>query len=95
MNDSNYIKIFTGSFIIVQRMVNSLKEIDINAVVKDETESGRLAGFGASISGSQELYVHKDELDKAVPLIEGIISELKDYLFILFVLNSNSIHFTT
>jgi len=78
MNDSNYVKIFTGSFIIVQRMINALKEIDINAVVKDETESGRLAGFGASISGSQELYVHKDELDKAVPLVENIISNLKE-----------------
>jgi hypothetical protein len=78
MNDSNYVKIFTGSFIIVQRMINALKEIDINAVVKDETESGRLAGFGASISGSQELFVHKDELDKAVHLVENIISNLKE-----------------
>lgn len=78
MFDSNYVKVYTGSFIIVQRMINTLKEIGINAVVKDETESGRLAGFGASISGQQELFVNKDEIDKAIPLVEGIIAELKD-----------------
>ena len=78
MFDSNYIKLYTGSFIIVQRMINSLKEIGINAVIKDETESGRLAGFGASISGQQELFVNKDEIDKAIPLVESIIADLKD-----------------
>lgn len=78
MTDSNYIKIFTGSFIIVQRMVDNLKNIGINAIVKDETESGRLAGFGASISGQQEVFVNKDELDKAIPIIEEIIAKIKD-----------------
>lgn len=78
MSDSNYTKIYTGNFIIIQRMISSLKEIGINPVIKDETESGRLAGFGASISGQQEVFVNKDELDKAIPVIEGIISKLKE-----------------
>ena len=72
MHDSNYIKIFTGNFITIQRMVSELENINITAVVKDESESGRLAGFGASIQGQQELYVHKDELDKAIVIIETI-----------------------
>ena len=72
MNDSEYIKIYTGSFVIANLIISRLGEIGISPVVKDETESGRLAGFGAAISGSQELYVHKDELDQAVPLVEEI-----------------------
>ena len=35
MTDSNYIKIFTGNFIIVQRIVNELEKIDINAIIKE------------------------------------------------------------
>ena len=77
MHDSNYIKIFTGNFITIQRMVSELENINITAVVKDESESGRLAGFGASIQGQQELYVHKDELDKAIVIIETINADLK------------------
>lgn len=78
MSDSNYTKIYTGSFIIVQQMIDALKSIGVSPVVKDETESGRLAGFGASISGQQEVFVNNDELDKALPIIENIIAELKE-----------------
>ncbi len=74
MNASEYIKIYTGSFIITKLIISRLEEIGISPVVKDETESGRLAGFGAAIPGSQELYVHEDELDKAVPLVEEVRS---------------------
>ena len=74
MNDSEYIKVYTGSFVIAKLIISRLEEIGISPVVKDETESGRLAGFGAAIPGTQELYVHEDELDTAVPLIEEVRS---------------------
>lgn len=78
MHDSNYIKIFTGSFITVQRIISDLEKIDIIPVVKDQTESARLAGFGGGIvPGFQEVFVHKDELDKAVVIVETINSSLK------------------
>ncbi len=77
MTDSNYIKIFTGSFIIVQLIYDRLNAIGINPVVKDETESGRLAGFGSSIQGLQEVYVHKDELDQAIEIVESVSSDLE------------------
>lgn len=77
MSDSNYIKIFTGNFIIVQLITDKLDAIGINAVIKDEAESGRLAGFGAAVPGEQELYVNKDELDAAVEVVESVTSELQ------------------
>ena len=77
MKDSNYIKIFTGSFIVVQLITDKLDAIGISAVIKDETESGRLAGFGASIPGQQELYVNKDELDIALEVVDSVTSELQ------------------
>ncbi len=78
MFDSNYIKIFTGSFIEVQRIISDLKKVDIIPVVKDQTESARLAGFGGGIvPGFQEVYIHKDELDRAVEIVENINTSLK------------------
>ena len=58
-------------------MVGALEKLGINAIVKDETESARLAGFGPSIPGQQELFVNNDELNKAVPIVEEIASEIK------------------
>lgn len=71
MTDSNYTKIYTGSEIFVQRVIFELKNAGIIPVVKDQTESARLAGFGGGIvPGFQEVYVHDDELKKATSIIE-------------------------
>lgn len=78
MIESDYIKIFTGNFIVVQRISEELNAIGINPIIKDETESGRLAGFGASIQGLQEMYVHEEELLQAISIVESINSDLKD-----------------
>lgn len=75
---SNYIKVFTGNFIEVQRVFNELEKLNISAVIKDESESGRLAGFGSSIQGFQEIHVHKDEHDKALTLVKKLSSELQE-----------------
>jgi hypothetical protein len=77
MIESDYIKIFTGNFILVQRISEELNAVDINPVIKDETESGRLAGFGASIQGLQEIYVHEEELDKAVEIVTAVSMEFE------------------
>ena len=75
--ESHYIKIFTGNFIVVQLLTTKLKEINISPVIKDETESGRLAGFGPPIPGQQELFVHENEIDKAVPIVESALAEME------------------
>lgn len=75
--ETHYTKIYTGNFILVQLMVTRLDDIGISAIIKDESESGRLAGFAASIQGQQELYVHNDELEKAIPVVEGVRLEMQ------------------
>ncbi|WP_026753154.1 putative signal transducing protein [Sediminibacter sp. Hel_I_10] len=78
MTETNYTKVFSGSFIIVQLAMDRLKSAGINAIIKDESESGRLAGFGSSIQNYQELYVNKDELSEALPIINGVKQELEE-----------------
>ena len=75
--ESHYIKIFTGNFMVVQRIISKLEEVGISPIIKDETESGRLAGFGPPIPGQQEMFVHEDELDKATPIVQSASAEMK------------------
>ncbi len=77
MIDSTYSRIFSGSFIIVQLAKDRLESAGISPVIKDESESGRLAGFGASIQGFQELYVSQEELNHAQPIIDALKEELE------------------
>ncbi|GAA4239671.1 hypothetical protein GCM10022291_34930 [Postechiella marina] len=70
MSNSNYTKIFHGNFITVQRIVSALEKVDINAIIKEQTETGLIQVFGGSNSDYQEVYVHKDELEKAIAIVK-------------------------
>lgn len=77
MADSEYIKIYTGGTIIIQVIKQRLEDAGINPVIKDETESGRLAGFGSSLTGQPEIYVHESEFETASGIVETVISEME------------------
>ena len=67
MTDS-FSLLYTGSLIDVQRLKGALEEINIFPIIKDETESARLAGFG-SPTMMQQLWVLATELEKAKTLL--------------------------
>ncbi len=73
MDNSDYIKIFTDNFIVVQPLLQKLQKNNINFIVKDESESSRLAGFGTSIGGLQDIFVSKNDADQALDLIKDFL----------------------
>jgi len=66
MND--YVKILTSSSIIVNRIAFLLDQKNISTHIKDNVESGRLAGFGVQ-QNDVELYVYKSEFEKSQKII--------------------------
>ncbi|HIC31029.1 MAG TPA: DUF2007 domain-containing protein [Flavobacteriaceae bacterium] len=70
--ETEYIKIFTGDFLTSQRIQQRLEDIGINAVVKNEDESARLAGFANPVPNLQDIYVHESELEKAKAVVEAV-----------------------
>ncbi|MDA0779129.1 MAG: DUF2007 domain-containing protein [Bacteroidetes bacterium] len=67
MSDS-FSLLYTGNLIDIQRLKAILEENNIFPIVKDETESARLAGFGAPTM-MQQLWVLASELEKAKALL--------------------------
>ncbi|MDX1271665.1 DUF2007 domain-containing protein [Bizionia paragorgiae] len=78
MSDSEYVKIYTGNYIIVQLIKDRLEQVGISPVIKDESESGRLAGFAAALQGQPEVYVHEKELGEAVKIVETVRGEMEN-----------------
>ncbi|GAA4281880.1 putative signal transducing protein [Gaetbulibacter aestuarii] len=78
MAHQDYIKIYTGEFITVQRISDILENEGITPVIKDRTGSGLTPLFGASNPSVQEIHVHKEELDNAVKIVESFLSELQN-----------------
>jgi hypothetical protein len=65
---SDFKRIYTGSLVNAQHIEGKLKEFNITPVIKDESESGRLAGFAPPVFGQVRVFVHKDEFEKATAL---------------------------
>jgi len=72
-----YHKIYGGNFIIVELIRKNLDDQGITAVIKDETESGRLAGFSPTTYGHQDVFVHESEQEKAHQIIVTTLASLK------------------
>lgn len=68
----DFIKIFTGNTIEILALRNKLLKQKIVPIIKDDSESARLAGFGMIAPGLQEVFVHKDELDAAIRIVESL-----------------------
>ena len=69
---ADYLCVFHGNHIDTLNVIDSLKKINITPIVKNESESARLAGFGI-IDYQKKIYVHKDEYTKAEKLIKSIL----------------------
>ena len=72
-----YTKLYQGSFIVVQMMRRNLENQGINPLIKDENESARLAGFGISNIGIQQLFVHESEVPNATKIINVTLGQMK------------------
>ena len=72
-----YTKLYQGSFIVVQMMRRNLENQGINPLIKDESESAPLAGFGISNIGIQQLFVHESEVPNATKIINVTLGQMK------------------
>lgn len=68
------IKLLTGSTIKIQHVAALLGQNNIPSLIKDNTESARLAGFG-SMQNDVDLYVNTVDLEKAQQLITDLEKE--------------------
>lgn len=71
----DYQRVYTGSTVIVKMLQAKLEEIDVFPIVKDNLSSGTWGGFGG-IPGMIQLYVHRDEFDKAKKVVDQAIEGL-------------------
>ena len=67
--DSNYERVYTGSLITIQFLQTILQDNGINSITRDDMKSGMMAGFGGGIPDHIQLFVEKEDVIKAMTLI--------------------------
>lgn len=78
MSDNQYLKVYTGNPLTIQLIIQRLEAIGINPIIKNENESGRLAGFGTPIPSFSEVFVHKNEQEQAEKVIKATHLEMEE-----------------
>ena len=61
---SNHVKLYSGTSILVNRLAYMLDEIGVSSIIKNNQESGRLAGFG-TLGQSVDLLINEEDYEKA------------------------------
>jgi hypothetical protein len=67
---SEHIKFFTGSLIEIQRLQLDLNDKKIPSLVKNNFESGLRSGFYGGSPSLVELFIFKEDLEEAKPILE-------------------------
>jgi len=67
---SEHIKFFTGSLIEIQRLQLDLNDKEIPSLVKNNFESGLRSGFYGGSPSLVQLFIFKEDLEKAKPILE-------------------------
>ncbi len=74
--NEDYKRIYTGPTVIIKMLQNHLEEVDIYPIVKDNLSSGTWGGFGG-VPGMIQLFVHRDEYDKAEKIVGEVLKNME------------------
>jgi len=73
--ETTHIKIFSETPIFINRLRSLLEEQNIGSLVKNQFESGRLAGFGAPMN-AVDLFILNSDLEKASIIVDDFKKEI-------------------
>lgn len=73
--EDDYQRVYTGSTVIINMLKAKLQEIDVYPIIKDNLSSGTWGGFGG-VPGMIQLFVHRDQYDKAKKLVDVTIEKI-------------------
>lgn len=63
------IKVYSGSEILAQALKAKLEENEVDVIIKNNIQSGRLAGFGIA-DQAMEVFIEQRDLERADKVIE-------------------------
>jgi hypothetical protein len=76
-NRDDLIRVYTGTEISVIHLKEELEEGGIDVLMQNDFQSGMSADFVGGVPSSIDIYIKKTDLEKAEPIIEDFIQNIK------------------
>jgi hypothetical protein len=75
-NKEETVRIYTGSDMIATGLVARLEEVNITPILRDDQQSGVMFGSGTKFDDQVRVFVRKDELAIAQPIVDAFLIEI-------------------
>ncbi|MRT17424.1 DUF2007 domain-containing protein [Vitellibacter sp. q18] len=70
------VRIYTGSDILAEALVGRLEDAGITPILRDDEQSGVMFGSGSKFDDQVRIFVRKDELPVAQPIVDAYLLEI-------------------
>lgn len=77
-NTEETVRIYTGSDMIATGLVVRLEEVNIIPILRDDEQSGVMFGSGNKFDDQVRVFVRKDELAIAQPIVDAYLKEIEE-----------------
>ncbi len=75
-NTEETVRIYTGSDILAEALVGRLEDAGITPILRDDEQSGVMFGSGSKFDDQVRVFVRKDELAVAQPIVDAYLLEI-------------------
>ncbi len=75
-NTEETVRIYTGSDILAEALVGRLEDAGITPILRDDEQSGVMFGSGSKFDDQVRVFVRKDELTVAQPIVDAYLLEI-------------------
>ncbi len=77
-NTEETIRIYTGPDIMAEALVGRLEEVNITPILREDQQSGVMFGSGTNYTDQIRIFVRKDELALAQPIVAAFLKEIEE-----------------
>ncbi|CAM3506137.1 putative signal transducing protein [Aequorivita lipolytica] len=77
-NKEETVRIYTGSDIMAEALVGRLEDANITPILRDDQQSGVMFGSGNKFDDQVRVFVRKDELAAAQPILDVFLKDIEE-----------------
>jgi hypothetical protein len=74
-NSNKLIRIYTGTEVAVILLKAKLQESGIPVLIKNDYQSGIMAGFAGGVPSAIDIYIQESDFEKAEPIVNEFMTE--------------------
>ncbi|SRX55657.1 DUF2007 domain-containing protein [Aequorivita sp. CIP111184] len=77
-NTEETVRIYTGPDIMAEALVVRLEEVNITPILREDQQSAVMFGSGNNYADQVRVFVRKDELAIAQPIVNTFLKEIEE-----------------